>query len=311
MLERLYAIKRPFDFQVSLQRHRWPGNNIIFMFSRFRWSRVIVICWGFAFLPAIPLIFNSTIEKTWENNSNCKCFYPLDDVSIWDQQDPELRPNFSRKFGCSGLVWQIFWFLLCWSSSSGRWWRTISLSTHRCASAAGPDSVLCFNLNPPDHILSQESEKCDNQDGFHHRPLPRHHLPFLLRLCQRRLHHPGVDQVARLDLLLPSPQRYVPALRLHPLLWETEGGLFQSDLLWEKQGGKTNCDGAFHLPSLSCVVSKLCAHGQHERGLHPKTQKCSEGKRSGDSRLSKMFSCEPGHHTFWWWKWNPWDCEHI
>ena len=47
-----------------------------------RWSRVIVVCWGFAFLPAIPLMFNSTIEVSWENQTNCKCFYPLDDVSI-------------------------------------------------------------------------------------------------------------------------------------------------------------------------------------------------------------------------------------
>jgi len=71
MLERLYAIKRPFDFRVSLQRHRW--------------SRVILVCWGFAFLPAIPLMFNSSIEMRWAgNNSNCKskCFYPLDD-KIW------------------------------------------------------------------------------------------------------------------------------------------------------------------------------------------------------------------------------------
>jgi len=68
MLERLYAIKRPFDFRVSLQRHRW--------------SRVIIICWFLALIPAIPLIFNSTIESSWENKSNCKCFYPLDD-KIW------------------------------------------------------------------------------------------------------------------------------------------------------------------------------------------------------------------------------------
>ena len=47
-----------------------------------RWSRVIVVCWGFAFLPAIPLMFNSTIKVSWENHTNCKCFYPLDDVSI-------------------------------------------------------------------------------------------------------------------------------------------------------------------------------------------------------------------------------------
>jgi len=67
MLERLYAIKRPFDFQVSLQRHRW--------------SRVIVFCWAFAILPAIPMMFNTTIEKNWENKTDCKCFYPIDDVT--------------------------------------------------------------------------------------------------------------------------------------------------------------------------------------------------------------------------------------
>ena len=71
---------------------RW--SEVIFI-SIIRWSRAIVVCWGFALLPTIPLIFNSTIERSWENKSNCKCLYPLDDVSIclmspsfWDQQDP-------------------------------------------------------------------------------------------------------------------------------------------------------------------------------------------------------------------------------
>ena len=86
MLERLYAIKRPFDFRVSLQRHRSPVHRhyyVVFKSKNIvRWSRVIIICWVFALLPAIPLIFNSTIENNWENKSNCKCFYPLDDVSI-------------------------------------------------------------------------------------------------------------------------------------------------------------------------------------------------------------------------------------
>ena len=47
-----------------------------------RWSRVILVCWALALLPAIPLMFNSTVERNWEGKSNCKCFLPIDDVSI-------------------------------------------------------------------------------------------------------------------------------------------------------------------------------------------------------------------------------------
>ena len=41
---------------------------------------MIVFCWAFAILPAIPMMFNTTIEKNWENKTDCKCFYPIDDV---------------------------------------------------------------------------------------------------------------------------------------------------------------------------------------------------------------------------------------
>ena len=49
-----------------------------------RWPRLILVCWALAILPSIPLMFNSTIETDWESKSNCKCFVPLDDVSISD-----------------------------------------------------------------------------------------------------------------------------------------------------------------------------------------------------------------------------------
>ena len=42
---------------------------------------MIVFCWAFAILPAIPMMFNTTIEKNWENKTDCKCFYPIDDVT--------------------------------------------------------------------------------------------------------------------------------------------------------------------------------------------------------------------------------------
>merc|ERR1711963_428061 len=53
--ERLYAVKRPIDFRISLQRHRW--------------SRVILVCWALAILPAIPLMFTSTVETNWEGKT--------------------------------------------------------------------------------------------------------------------------------------------------------------------------------------------------------------------------------------------------
>jgi len=66
--ERLYAIKRPIDFRISLQRHSW--------------SRVILVCWALAILPAIPLMFTSTVYDNWEGKTNCKCFLPIDD-KVW------------------------------------------------------------------------------------------------------------------------------------------------------------------------------------------------------------------------------------
>ena len=55
------------------------------------WSRVIVVCWVLAILPAVPLMFNTTIWEKWENKTNCseevqeqfrKCYFPIDDVSF-------------------------------------------------------------------------------------------------------------------------------------------------------------------------------------------------------------------------------------
>ena len=39
------------------------------------WSRVIVVCWVLAILPAVPLMFNSTIWEKWENKTNYYCYY--------------------------------------------------------------------------------------------------------------------------------------------------------------------------------------------------------------------------------------------
>ena len=47
---------------------------------------MILICWGLAIVPALPLMFNKTIFNHWEGKDNCKCFLPLDDVSISDSQ---------------------------------------------------------------------------------------------------------------------------------------------------------------------------------------------------------------------------------
>lgn len=64
MLERLYAIKKPFRFREALlEQQVW---------------RYVAACWSLAWLPTIPLWFDSTIEDHWRNNTNCTCFFPLD-----------------------------------------------------------------------------------------------------------------------------------------------------------------------------------------------------------------------------------------
>ena len=68
MLERLYAIKKPFRFREALlEQQVW---------------RYVAACWSLAWLPTIPLWFDSTIEDHWRNNTNCTCFFPLDNVSF-------------------------------------------------------------------------------------------------------------------------------------------------------------------------------------------------------------------------------------
>ena len=58
--ERLYAIKRPIDFRISLQRHRLPvATTAVFSI---RQSQVILVYQGLAIHPTIPLtisIFSS------------------------------------------------------------------------------------------------------------------------------------------------------------------------------------------------------------------------------------------------------------
>lgn len=68
MLERLWAIKRPFHFNVSLKQHRL--------------SRLILVCWALAVLPTVPLWFDTTIAANWEGKDNCKCFMPLNN-KVW------------------------------------------------------------------------------------------------------------------------------------------------------------------------------------------------------------------------------------
>ena len=103
------------DFlEKSLKRPAFHQYNIICL----RWSRVILVCWVLATLPAIPLMFNTTVESNWAGKSNCKCFLPIDDVSIWGSflpfyQEvcifgPRYYPPFSLSTGQIFFV-SIFW----------------------------------------------------------------------------------------------------------------------------------------------------------------------------------------------------------
>ena len=85
MLERLWAIKRPFHFNVSLKQHRV--------------SRMILVCWALAVLPTVPLWFDTTIAADWQGKDNCKCFMPLNNVSSIEKIQTYINFNFFRKFG--------------------------------------------------------------------------------------------------------------------------------------------------------------------------------------------------------------------
>ena len=76
--------------------------------SNCSWSRVILICWGLAIVPALPLMFNKTIFNHWEGKDNCKCFLPLDDVSISDSQFLDKAVTNLSLIFVSQKVW-MFW----------------------------------------------------------------------------------------------------------------------------------------------------------------------------------------------------------
>jgi hypothetical protein len=96
MLDRLYAIKRPLEYQTTLLRH-----NV---------SKSIAVCWLLALVPTIPLWFDSTIEKDcdWtagpDGKSIFRCFFPLNNVRKPDS--PEFVPTFicapCRRSGSGG-----------------------------------------------------------------------------------------------------------------------------------------------------------------------------------------------------------------
>ena len=94
MLERLCAIKKPFRFREALlEQQVW---------------RYVAICWTLAWLPTIPLWFDSSIEDHWRNNTNCTCFFPLDNVRFITYEKPL---NLSLPRSC-------FFFGEAWSTSS-------------------------------------------------------------------------------------------------------------------------------------------------------------------------------------------------
>ena len=90
-------------------------------FSILSWSRAILVCWGLAILPALPLMFNKTIWRNWECKDNCKCFFPLDDVSAlqgvpkkWLKEVLVTKINFLTSLQLHSYSWNcqkvwVFW----------------------------------------------------------------------------------------------------------------------------------------------------------------------------------------------------------
>ena len=268
----------------------------------FRWSRVIVFCWAFAILPAIPMMFNTTIEKNWENKTDCKCFYPIDDVTSFSIAESMLsfssrvslilcwvKYEFRRKSGWSGPWWPISWFQRRLFSSSGRLWRTISTPIQQPISAAGLWHFLCFLTF---FSILQDTEESDSEDGLHHWVVPCQHLAVLPNIPQRHHLRPWHDQVVGLDLLLPPPQRHDPAAHLHPFLWEAKRGFCESDLLSKAGWGQKNRNGSSHLQNHQNFVDKLDKQSE--------LQKYSNGREHQDwvAGAAKALSDKPGHYSF-------------
>ena len=89
MMERLYAIMRPFDFRAEVQRREI--------------SPAIGVCWLGAILPTIPLWFDTTLHEAWQGRDDCKCFHPLDNVST---------PNYSHIIDTFPQKLWMFWNII-------------------------------------------------------------------------------------------------------------------------------------------------------------------------------------------------------
>jgi len=68
MMDRLYAIKRPMAYSVVVKKDRL--------------LRSILFCWAMAIIPTLPLWFDQTTAEAWQNEEDCKCFYPLTNVTF-------------------------------------------------------------------------------------------------------------------------------------------------------------------------------------------------------------------------------------
>ena len=45
-------------------------------------SSSILLCWAMALIPTVPLWFDQTTADAWQDKTDCKCFYPLTNVSV-------------------------------------------------------------------------------------------------------------------------------------------------------------------------------------------------------------------------------------
>ena len=169
MLERLWAIKRPFHFNVSLKRHRM--------------SRMILVCWALALLPTVPLWFDSTIAADWEGKENCKCFMPLNNVSMrWETiKNLQTYINFKsfRKFGWSGCQSQTIWYLPASSFSYGSPWLTTLLRILCIRPTSEITNILWNYLS-----FFQLAKRSHAQNGCDHSSLLALHLTILLWVHQ-------------------------------------------------------------------------------------------------------------------------------
>ena len=90
----------------------------------FNTVRSILLCWVMALIPTVPLWFDQTTADAWQDRTDCKCFYPISNVSVtWKYQEC----IFDRLSLCGGAPSPCSSSPPCWSSSSGWWWHTTLL----------------------------------------------------------------------------------------------------------------------------------------------------------------------------------------